>query len=377
MTSRTHIMKIQKISLILTLIFFCQWAQAQPHNHKSLQTQIEKTKSTLSHTKTNQSTVQENLRTTEIKMGKTSLTLHKIQQALETQQKQLQQLNLQQANYQAQLTSLQATLAKQLRAIYMTGQQSYLQILLNQENPNQVSRMLTYYHYLNGPRLKLIEQYNQTLTALNQTEKQITDQTQRLSAFKQQQQIQNKQFANQQQQREQLLETLGREIQSKQQQLNYLLINEKGLNQIVTHLQKTNSTNIQNKIPAHHKGKFIWPTAGNITQHYDAPIDNSQLKTTGVVIKAPAGQSIYAIAPGTVVFANWMAGYGLLLIIDHGNGWMSIYGRNRTLFKKVGDKVQIGSLIATVGNSGGYKSSGLYFALRHNGQPANPQKWCG
>ncbi len=109
---------------------------------------------------------------------------------------------------------------------------------------------------------------------------------------------------------------------------------------------------------------------------FGSNIANSQLKRDGILIRANIGQPVRAIANGRIIFSKWMAGYGLLVIIDHGNGYMSLYGRNQTLLASDGDSVQAGQVIATVGNTGGYKNSSLYFAIRHNAKPLNPARWC-
>jgi septal ring factor EnvC (AmiA/AmiB activator) len=370
-------MSIQKIFIFSISLFFWQLAQAQLHNTNPLQTKIQTIKSSINQAETNQTTLHKTLRDTEIKIGDISFALHKTQQALKAQQQQMQHLDVNQNQYQSQVASQQAVLAEQLRTIYMIGHPSYLQVLLNQQNANQFSRMLVYYHYLVGHRIKLIQQYNQTLTVLNQTQQQIQQQAQQLLALENQQEAEKIQLEKQQQQRQQLLHSLHHEIQTKQQQLENLLANKHAFEQVVTHLQKAQPPAKLIAMPKHHQGKFPWPTLGNVIEHYGTAIDNSQLKTTSVVIKAPAAQKVYAVGAGTVVFADWMKGYGLLLIIDHNNGWMSIYGRNQSLYKKVGEQVKAGELIATVGSSGGFSTPGLYFALRHDGKPENPQQWCG
>jgi septal ring factor EnvC (AmiA/AmiB activator) len=124
------------------------------------------------------------------------------------------------------------------------------------------------------------------------------------------------------------------------------------------------------------QGKLSWPTAGKVLTHFGAELGDSNLKYNGVLIQAPAGQPIHAIYAGRVIFANWLQGLGLLLIIDHGNGYMSLYGHNAALYKKVGDSVKPNDLIASVGDSGVPGPIGLYFEIRHNGQPVNPDAWC-
>lgn len=124
------------------------------------------------------------------------------------------------------------------------------------------------------------------------------------------------------------------------------------------------------------QGKLPWPTLGDISIHYGATMRQGGMKSTGVLIRAPLGQPVRAIYPGRVVFANWLPGFGLLMIVDHGDGYMSLYGHNQTLYKKVGDAVKPDEMIAAVGNSGREAPTGLYFEIRHNSEPVNPQVWC-
>ena len=124
------------------------------------------------------------------------------------------------------------------------------------------------------------------------------------------------------------------------------------------------------------RGHLIWPTTGRIKHHFGTQIGQSELKWNGVLIEASQGQTVHAVAPGKVIFAKWLQGYGLLLIIDHGNGYMTLYGRNQSLLKKVGDWVKTNTTIATAGQTGGFSQSALYFSLRHNAKPLNPEKWC-
>jgi len=125
-----------------------------------------------------------------------------------------------------------------------------------------------------------------------------------------------------------------------------------------------------------HRGQLVWPTAGKIIHRFGTRIEKSEIRRKGVEIKAPEGQAVYAIAPGRVVFSGWMSQYGLLMIIDHGKGYLSLYGHNRLLYQKVGDVIDAHTLIAKVGNTGGHKATSLYFGLWHNNKTINPRLWC-
>lgn len=366
---------MQRLIALTILILFCNLAAA--NQLQKIKTQIEDLRTLLAHDQNQQTSLQRELKTLELNVGTTSIQLQKTQHNLHQQQVELKKLDKQQGQYIQQLQAQKNTLAEQLRVIYIYGQQQYLKLLLNQQDPTRVSRILTYYHYISEKRIALIEQFNKTLTKLNQTEEAINEQTKILQSLQHQQQQEQQQLETVRQQRQKLLIKLNTEIVNGNQQLNVLVANKQALEQLVNHLANKRHTFIATAIFSHRNGKFPWPTPGKIIQGFGASIQQSQLKTSGVLIRAPEGQNVKAIAPGQVVFANWLAGYGLLVIVDHNNGFMSIYGRNHNLYKKAGDKVKAGELLASVGDSGGYSEPALYFALRREGKAINPEQWCG
>lgn len=366
------------MAVLLALLQPCNWAWAnETKNLGRIQNQIQHLKSSLSQDHNKQSALNHQLKNSEITVSNLTLQLQKTQQTLRQQKNLLHSLDRQQSQYQNQLSNQQATLAHQLRAIYMLGKEQYLKVLLNQQNPNQLSRILTYYHYINQHQLQLIQQYSQTLQALAQTRQQIEQHTQQLAKLQHQQQLERTHLEQTQQGRESLLTVLKTRIQTKNEQLKTLLANKQALERVVQQLQRAPHLVTANPIFTKHRGKLAWPTQGKLIERFGVAIQHSQLKSTGVLIQASEGQNVYAVSSGRVVFANWMAGYGLLLIIDHGNGFMTIYGRNHTLYKKPGNYVRAGDLIATVGSTGGHSRPALYFAIRDNGKPLNPQRWCG
>jgi septal ring factor EnvC (AmiA/AmiB activator) len=372
--------KTLKKALLILLILGSSHCYANNTNKlHQLQSQIERLKTSLSSAHNQQAVLQHELKLAEINISDLNVQLKRTQQGLSQQQSLLKSLSQQQNKYQQQLFQQQQTLSTQLHAMYMLGQEQYLKVLLNQEDPNQFSRIFNYYRYINSRRMIIIKQFNTTLSALVQNKHQIQQQNKKLLTLETQL-VQSKiQLEKSHSEREKLLRSLNNEIESKQQQLQTLSSNKQALENVIKRLSqasffKRNPKSINSSL---HQGKFPWPTQGRIIEGFGAPIQQSQLKSNGVLIAAKEGQNVYAVASGKVVFANWMAGYGLLIIIDHNNGFMTIYGRNQTLYKKVGDTLHAGDLIATVGNTGGYKASALYFGMRQNGQAVDPQRWCG
>lgn len=341
--------------------------------------QIVTVQTTLSKDKIRQDQLESDLQKIEVIIGQIGQNLHTLNKQMDLQATKLSLLRQQQLLYQQQLLEQQKALANQVRAIYFIGQQSYLKLLLNQQNPSELARNMTYFNYLNNNRLNMITDLNNLLKQLQANQQQITQQTKSLQVLRDQQNKQKQQFILGQQTRLQILTQLNKQIDVNQQQLSSLQLNKKNLQQLIEQLRQQSAENQVKSLPipfAQLKGTLPLPTKGPVILHYNTPIDNSDLLTNGIMIKAPEGQNVYSIYPGRVMFSGWMKGFGLLMIIDHGGGYMSLYGSNQTLFKKVGADVDAGELIAQVGETGGYSKSGLYFEIRYNGQPVNPEQWC-
>ena len=169
---------------------------------------------------------------------------------------------------------------------------------------------------------------------------------------------------------------LNAKIKTRQQRLAILEKNKIHLESTLKSLsQKSNAWTDDYAVLK--RGKLPWPAKGRILSSFGRSISSSELKSTGVLIQAPMGRKVRAVMPGKVIFSRWMRGYGLLIIVDNGHGYMTLYGRNESLYKKRGDVIKRGEIISAVGNSGGYQKSALYFAIRHNAKPVNPSKWCG
>lgn len=365
---------------ILFLCFSLITLNAQASNKKKLeeiQSKIDNLQTQLHHAQNTQNAVSADLQQTENHIGFIAAVLSKNQTNLDEQQYQLAKLKRQQQQFQTQLQTQRDDLAAQLRASYLLGNQDYFKLLLSQQDPNQFSRTMTYLRLLNQQRLHSITMLNQTLIELKNNQQQIQQRKEKLVALQTQIQVQRTELEKTKQTRQQLLQHIHANIQTEQQQLNTLMTNKRALERVVQRLSSITHYLHFSAFKMHPGSRFPWPTRGHVIEKFGASIEDSQLKSSGIILAAPEGQTVYAIAPGQVVYANWMAGYGLLLIINHGNGYMSIYGRNHALYTKVGDIVKTGEAIASVGNSGGYTAPALYFALRYNGKPVDPAKWCG
>ena len=320
------------------------------------------------------------LRRVERRIGRIGRSITKLKGQLGEQEKKLAKLQARRSELQKSIALQQRYLAGQIRAAYAMGRQEYLKILLNQEDPSAVGRTLTYYDYLNKARSERIKNLNGTIQELEQVRRELNSESERLRQLQQQrEQERNKQQASRKQ-RKGVVGKLKREIRSKDQQLNGLMANEKELKSLLQAL-----TEALEDIPAepgNHKpfaqlkGKLKWPTRGARLISYGSPRNVGKLRWQGVVIAGKEGQEVHAVSHGRVAFSDWLRGYGLLMIIDHGDGYMSLYGHNNSLYREVGDWVEKGDSIAAVGNSGGIDRSALYFEIRKNGKPTDPVRWC-
>ena len=324
--------------------------------------------------------VQQALRSTERKIGAYVQELQQLNRQLRKQDRQLQKLLKQQQQLQQNVESQRELLGEQVRAAYMIGRQEYLKLLLNQQDPAVMGRVMAYYKYFNQARQVRIEQALQSITQLDEVSRRLEQEKRLLQAMRDEQKAGKQALEKSNRQRAQLVAQLDQEIQSKQEQIRQLRQNEQQLKAVLEAIEDSLAdilpTEQQRNFVAY-KGRLTWPARGKIDNLYGQSRHKGQLKWNGVIIQAREGNSVHAVSRGRVAYADWLRGYGLLVILDHGDGYMSLYGHNQSLLKEVGDWVEANEAIANVGSSGGQQSAGLYFEIRHNGLPADPAKWCG
>jgi len=324
--------------------------------------------------------VQQTLRTTERKIGTYVQELDQLKRQLRKQDRQLQKLLKQQQKLQLDVESQRELLGEQVRAAYMIGRQEYLKLLLNQQDPVVMGRVMAYYKYFNQARQGRIKQALQSIAQLDQVSRRLEKEKRLLQTMRDEQKAKKQALEKSNRQRAQLVAQLGQEIHSKEEQIRQLRQNEQQLKAVLDAIEDSLADILpseQQRNFAAYKGRLTWPARGKVDNLYGQSRHKGQLKWNGVVIQAREGNSVHAVSRGRVAYADWLRGYGLLVILDHGDGYMSLYGHNQSLLKEVGDWVEADEAIANVGSSGGQQSAGLYFEIRHNGRPANPAKWCG
>jgi septal ring factor EnvC (AmiA/AmiB activator) len=346
---------------------------------EQLRQRINKLRQVLKKARTEKTQVQSDLQRMEKSIGRINRKLRQLRLEIGEQQKRLRELYQQQKTLRSSLSRQRAQLAGQVRASYVMGRQEQLKIVLNQGDPSTLQRALVYFDYLNRSRTEQIEQALARLQQLKQVEQEINKEKQKVEELLKRQSANREKLLETRTARKKILRALSRDIVSKDKQLVSMLQDEKELQRILRAVESLGdipASDLEGKPFAQRKGRLPWPANGRIREKFGNIRAAGGLLWTGVLIDAKSGQDVQAIARGRVAFADWLRGYGLMVIIDHGDGYMSLYGHNQSLFKEIGEWVEEGETIATVGSSGGKARSQLYFELRHKGKPVNPARWC-
>lgn len=279
----------------------------------------------------------------------------------------------------AQLEGSQEVLYEQIRMAYRMGQQPQLKMLLNQESPTLVSRMAVYFRYVSQAQSQVITQAQSLVDQLGSVEHELSTAAEGLKVAKVQLLAEQSELGQLRQQREQVIETLVQSIQQDQSALSRAQqdqrVLEKLLSELSSVLEDVPELSQESRPFKTLKGKLIRPVKGRVSVAFGSSKNRSGLRWNGILIDAPAGTEVQAISHGQVVFAEWLRGYGYLIILDHGQEYLSLYGYNQSLEREVGDWVLPGETIALTGSSGGQKKTGLYFELRHKGKPMSPLAW--
>ncbi len=320
------------------------------------------------------------LQRVERRIGKASLALKKIGVDLREHQRRLPELQAERASQSRKLVRQRQRLAEEVRTAYLMGHQQQVKLILNQEEPASVNRMLVYFGYFSRARQAQIASVRSTLEELQSLELSIHRRTVALNELQRRRQEETQQLIEQKDRRRQVLVLLDRDLKSQGQELDRLRSSEKELQKLLLALQELLAdipADVGRQQPFRAlKGRLHWPVAGQLVRFFGSMRGNTGLKWTGVLIEGAEGEDVRAVSQGRVAFADWMRGFGLLLIIDHGDGYMSLYGHNQVLYKEVGEWVDTGDVVSALGASGGQRTPGLYFELRYEGRPVNPLRWC-
>ncbi|MBL4911396.1 MAG: peptidoglycan DD-metalloendopeptidase family protein [Alteromonadaceae bacterium] len=330
---------------------------------------------TIANTNKKRAKLEARLKSDELAIAAVAKKVNQTNNNLSSTKNKISTLKQQKTKLLKQKQHQQELLAQQLRAAYSNGDHDYLKLILNQEKPASIQRTLTYYQYFNKARIDEIKQFEQTVENLAAVVKKQQIQADKLVELKQQQLAQQAELKKSNEARKSTIKQLNRQLLSKQQLLKKLQGEEENLAIELNRLQQLAREELDLAGLDKLQHKLAWPIKGRLLKSFGNR-KQGYLRWKGVLISAPIGREIKTIHNGKVLFSDWLNGYGLVIVIDHGNGYMSLYGHNQALLKNVGDRVETGEPIALVGQSGGQTRSALYFEVRHDGKTVNPKLWC-
>ncbi len=381
--SRSSRKGLSRLILCALVIMTCHISQAETEAEyqqrlQTLGATIETLQSELRSTNDTKNQLQNSLQKSEERQSALTKKVNKIKEALAREKKSLSQLQSQRNELETNKQKQKSAINDTIRQAYKLGHQSQLQLLLNQESPQRIGRLMRYHDYIVAAHQDQITEYTHTLTELISVTERINASSNALAQQRKTLEAQQQALAKSKTQRLAAIKKISQSLRKKGQHLSTLNADQQRLQQLLEEAINALS-NLQ--LPSNAepfktlRGKLPMPTKGKVLLSYGKPQFEGKLKRNGILIGSRMGADVISVHYGRVIFSDYLRGHGLLLILDHGDGYMSLYGHNETLSKEVGEWVSAGEQIATVGNSGGQTQVGLYFEIRHKGKPQNPQPW--
>ncbi|MBA1148948.1 peptidoglycan DD-metalloendopeptidase family protein [Ectothiorhodospiraceae bacterium WFHF3C12] len=355
--------------------------QRKAERLEQLRSEIDQIQSNLAADRRRQDKLQSELGELDSRIGRVAARTRQLNRRIEETRSRIEGLRRQRDQHQQRLSTHKDVLTRQILAAHTSGRQEYLRLVLNQEDPARLDRVLVYYEYLTRARAERIAGAVQQLRRLRVVEQSLNDELASLQALLDKRDAERDSLRAARNEREQVLARIDEAIAAKDQRLARLRADEQRLKSLVDQLQRALADIPEEALErepfGQRKGRLDWPLAGELKARYGGNRGVGDMRWQGVVIGAPEGAEVHAVSHGRVVFSDWLRGVGMLIIIDHGGGYLTLYGHNQSLYKETGEWVQAGEVIATVGASGGQRGSGLYFEVRADGRPVDPMAWLG
>lgn len=369
------------LALSFMLGAMCTQAQQQevtPAQIEDLKERIEDIDEWLADAEEDRSELEQQLAATERRISELTRERRNLREKAEQQQQQLRELEQQEASLKKTLSSQRESLKQQIRSAWMEGDAPAVKVLLNEIDPDQMARTMTYYEYLSRNTVERLEAFQKSLQELRQTQARVVVTRAELTDTEATLSKRQQELSVSRNEREQTLAALKTEIQSRRSEREDLEADRKRLEKLLEEVQQAIAS-----IPAPNesqpfrslKDKLPWPVKGKVVSGFGDRYADGKLRRNGLLISTEEEAQVKAIHYGRVVFANWLRGFGLITIIDHGDGYMTLYGHSSSLFTSPGDWVAAGETIAVAGQTGGTDTPALYFEVRHNGKPDNPRRW--
>ena len=354
--------------------------QVTPGQIEDLKEEIADIDEWLADAEEDRSSLEQQLSGLEQEIGRLTRERRELRQQAREQQLRLTELGKEETELTRVLESQRDSLKKQIRAAWMDGDAPAVKVLLNEIDPDKIARTMTYYEYLSRDTIDRLEAFAANLRQLKETQKQVKAGRMRLAELEENVADRQQKLSSSKKEREQTLAALKTDISNRLSEREELEEDRKRLEKLLQEVEEA----IAN-IPTPNesdpfgslKNKLPWPAEGKIVRNFGDSYASGKLKHNGLLINTAEEGDVKAVHYGRVVFANWLRGFGLITILDHGDGYMTLYGHSSSLFTSPGDWVEAGEAIAQAGRTGGTNDPAVYFEVRHNGKPDNPRRWLG
>jgi len=363
---------------VVSTLFIISPALADKKNE--LRSEISTLKNSLEKTQRQLTSAEQDLESLDKRIARTSASIASLRKDIRDERRELARVQAERGSVAAQRESHDDVVRDHIKSMYLIGRQPTMKIVLNQESPAITGRLLKYFEYLNQAYLKEITLLTHQQVKLETMGARLEEHTSRLSSLLERHQTKLRDYESQRAKRRTIVASLKNRQENTQISLDRLLADQSNLERLATGMGKIVE---RKKISpasgigfAKLKGSLPWPVNGKLIAKFGrSRLASGQLNWRGLLIRADEGDSVANVADGRVVFSDWLRGYGYVVIVDHGNEFMSLYGHNQALFREVGETVKQGDILALVGQTGSKNTPALYFEIRHHGDPINPQGW--
>ena len=378
----------RRLLIAITAVGYCMFALSVYASEKTqkqaeleaLQTKIANLKNAIDVKESSKSQYTSQLKDIERDFANISREIRDSEKDINGKIVEMKKLKRSRNKHQQQLVHENDILAKQVYAAFTLGEQEKLKLLFSPGNPGELQRNLVYYQYFSEARADLIETVKNNIDAILESEVSINHTRLELENRNQLLKTQKVQLDQDKLKRRQIISALDQQLKKQGGDLNRLEDEASQLQKLISSIQEilveTPEPKLDSTAFAKLRGQLAWPVAGKVEKLFGQQKQLSNLRWQGIMIYAPAGNRVRAVSRGRVAFADWLRGLGYLIIIDHGNSYLSLYGHNESVFKTAGDWVESGDIIGSIGSSGGQQKPGLYFEIRKKGKPQNPARWC-
>jgi septal ring factor EnvC (AmiA/AmiB activator) len=352
--------------------------QVTPAQVKALKEEIAGINRWLADAEEDRSELEQTLANAEREISRLTRERRELQEQRRQQARELDQLEQSEKELDNRLRQQRTALRRQLRGAWMEGRAPAIKVLLNEANPEEIARTMTYYEYLSGDNLRRLETFNETLAELKATRQQKLQAQAEVIRLEEQVSERQQSLKTQKTSREQALAALKQDISERRDERSSLEADRDRLEKLLQEVEEAIAS-----IPSptetepfnQRQGQLDWPAPGKLVATYGGSMAQGHLRRNGILLNTEEEAEVQSVHYGRVVFANWLRGFGMLTIVDHGEGYMTLYGHSSSLLTSPGDWVRAGETIALAGRTGGTEDPAVYFELRHNGKPQNPIGW--